>query len=105
MALLSSTRLELAAKDGTCGHGGELHAGNHRVDAELGLAVHLVRRVETLGGRSDEGEVLGVLERDLVRHRQLRRRVHQSSIIEPLARRRMITSPFSARQEAGSTFH
>ena len=80
---------ELAAEDRTCGHGGELHAGDHRVDAEHGLAVHLVRRVETLGRRSDEGEVLGVLERDLVRHRQLRRRVDQSSVIEPLAGRRM----------------
>ncbi len=79
---------ELAAKDGTCRDGREFHAGDHCVDAELGLAVHLLRRVETLGGRADEGEVLGVLERDLVGHRQLRRRVDQSSVIDRLPGRR-----------------
>ena len=80
---------ELAAKHWTSGHGGDLHAGNDRIDAEHCLAVHFVGRVDTLGGRTDEREVLGILERDLVRYRQLRRRVRQSSIIEPLPGRRM----------------
>jgi hypothetical protein len=78
---------ELAAKDGTCGHARKLHAGNHRVDTEPGLAVHFLGRIEALGRRPDEGEVLGVLERDLVRHWQLGCGVNESSVIELLPRR------------------
>jgi hypothetical protein len=39
-------RRQLAARDGRGGHGGDAHVRQARVDAELGCAVHLGRRIE-----------------------------------------------------------
>ena len=47
-------------------HGGDLHARDFDVDPKLRLAVHLVGRVEALGGRADQLEVFWVFQRDLV---------------------------------------
>ncbi len=78
---------DLAAQDRARGDGGNLHSRQPHVDAELGLAVHLVRRVQPLGGRADQGEVLRILERHLVRHRQFGRFFGQRAIRERTAGR------------------
>ena len=59
---------ELAAEHRAGGHRCDLHARNFDVDAELGLAIHLVRGVEPLGGRPNQLEVFRFLEDDLIRH-------------------------------------
>ena len=88
--------LQLAAEDRTRGDRGEGHAGDHCVDAELRLAVHLFRRVEALCGRPDEGKVLGTFERDILRHGKFRGRADESAIFESLPGRRNHLALFGA---------
>ena len=78
---------ELAAEHRTGGDGGDFHPWDLHIDAELGLAVDLVRTVEALDGGADELEVLRVLERHLVRHRQRRSLIDQGPIVELAAGR------------------
>src|SRR5262249_42661830 len=72
----------LAPKNRTRGYCGELHARHHRVDAELGVAVYFLWCVEALGRGSDDREVLGIFEHDLVRNRLFSRRLDESAIVE-----------------------
>ena len=82
-------RLELAARHGTNRNGRDLHAGQSHIDAVLCLPVNLVRRVEPLGGRADQLEVLGVLEHDFVGrgNRQRCRPFRERAVVEPAAGR------------------
>ena len=86
--LLSSTLSTLPPNTGTCGDGRELHARHHCVDAELGLAVDLLRRVEPLGRRTDQREFFRRLEHDLVGHWQLGCGLDQRAVFQPLPGRR-----------------
>ena len=73
---------EVAAKNRARSNGRYLHARYADIDAKLRLAVHLLRRVETLGRRSDQLKVLGILERHFSRHRQPRGQIDERSISE-----------------------
>ncbi len=95
---------ELAAEHRTGGDGGDFHTGDLHVDAVLGLAIDLVLAVEALDRGADELEVLRVLERDLVRHRQRCSLIDQGPVLELAAGRHVDHLPFSARQEFESTF-
>ena len=55
---------QLSAKHRAGGHRRKLHARDYRVDAKYRLAIHLIRRVDTLGRCSNQREVLRVLKRD-----------------------------------------
>ena len=80
--------LDFAAEHRACGDGRKLHSRHHRVDAELGLAVHLLWRVDPLGRRPDQGELFRRLEPDLVGNRQLGCRLDQRAVFQPLPGRR-----------------
>ena len=75
--------LDLAPEHRACGDGRELHSRHHRVDAELGLAVHLLWRVDPLGRCADQRELFRRLEHDLVGNRQLGRRLDQCTVFQP----------------------
>ena len=81
--------LELAAGHRTNCNGGDLHAGQSHIDAELGLSVDFIRRVEPLGWRADQRKVLGVLEHDFVSggHRQRCRLLRECAIVKHAAGR------------------
>ena len=80
---------ELAAEHRTRGHRRDLQPREAHVDAELSRAVDLGAAVETLGGRADQLEILGILEHDPARHRQRRRLVHKGAVGERAAGRRV----------------
>ena len=61
--------LHATAEDGRLRERGDLHARRPNVDAIDGRSVDLGRRVQTLGRRADELEVLRPLERHVVRDR------------------------------------
>ena len=96
---------QLAAQHRTGGDGADLHARHLHIDAVDRRAVDLVGRVEPLGRRADQLEVLGILERDLLRRRQRRSLVDQRAVGERAPGRPWITLPFSARQVLRSTPH
>ena len=77
-------RFRLAAEHRRDGDRRDLHARQLGVDAELGAAVDLVRRVQPLGRRADQGEVLRILQRHAVgrRHRQGGGGVHQLAVAQ-----------------------
>jgi hypothetical protein len=55
-------------------------------------------------GHSDELEILRLLERDVLEHRQARGVSRELAIADAFARGACSTSPLCGRQEAGSTF-
>src|SRR5258708_7608301 len=80
---------EPAPQHGARGHGGDLHPRQPHVDAVLRLAVHFVRRVQPLRRCADQCEVLGILERDFLRHRHFGRLFGQRAVAEGTAGRRV----------------
>ena len=79
----------LAAEHRTRGDGRDLHPRQPHVDAILRGPVHLRRCVEPLRGRSNQPEVLRLLEGDLRGHRQFGRLVGQRAVGERTAGRRV----------------
>ena len=74
--------LQFAAQHRAGGDGADRHARHLHVDAVDRRAVDLLGRIEPLGRRADQLEVLGILERDLLRRRQRRRLVDQRAVGE-----------------------
>ncbi len=83
LLLVDST--DFAAQDRARSHRCDQHPRQPHVDPVLRRSVHLARRVEPLGRRAEQREVLRVLERDLVGHRQRRRLGGQHAIGEGAA--------------------
>ena len=77
-------RFRLAAEHRRDGDRRDPHARQLGVDAVIGAAVDLVGRVQPLGRRADQGEVLRILQRDAVgrRHRQRGGVVHQLAVAQ-----------------------
>src|SRR5260370_35312922 len=71
---------DFAAEYRARGKGGELHAEQHAIDALDDLAVGLVGRIEALARVADQREILRVLERWILRHRDIAGRVDQLAI-------------------------
>ncbi|MGY4367712.1 hypothetical protein ACVW1A_003777 [Bradyrhizobium sp. LB1.3] len=92
---------DLAAEHGAGSDGCELHAGQDRVNAVDGLAVDLVRRVEPLQGLADDNEVLGVLDRDILRRRLALRGERHRAIAELAAARGMRDLALRGRAACG----
>ena len=78
---------EFAAEHRAGGHARVLHSGNPHIDAVLRRAVHLVRRIEALDGRTDQPEVLRLLELDVAGQTHAGGSVHQRPIVEATAGR------------------
>ena len=87
LALLSSTLASLPPNTGQAATVAIFMPGSLDIDAERGCAVRPFGAVEAFGRRSDQREVLGVLERDVVRHRQRRRLVGHGAVGELAAGR------------------
>src|SRR5262249_28090169 len=64
LGLAGVKRLQLGAENGAAGYDGILHAGDTRIDAEFGPAIRLVGAFKSTGALADDGEVVGVFERD-----------------------------------------
>jgi len=95
---------ELSAERGrNCQHR-ELHAWQANINAEVRAAIDLASQVEAPMGGSHHFEVRGRLERDLLGHRELRRRVRQLSVAELAAARGMHDRAVFPTQVDGSTF-
>ncbi len=73
---------ELAAEDRARRERREFQARQQGVDAEFGRAVHLRRRIGALRGRSDQLEILRILQRDFIGGRIGRRLVGERAIGE-----------------------
>ena len=71
---------DLAAEHRAGRERGELHAGQHRVDAVDRLAVGLVGRIKALQRRADQREILGILERHVLGRGLAARRKRQRAI-------------------------
>ena len=66
LGLVGVEALDLAAEDRRARDESDQHSRQLHVQAEDGLAVDLVGRVEPLGRLADEVEILGVLQRDVL---------------------------------------
>ena len=81
---------DFAAEYGTLSEGRELHSRQHRVDAVDHLAVGLVWSVETLEWLANQAEILGILERRILRDRLGACCVNQIAVAERASARCMI---------------
>ena len=78
----------------------DAHAGDGRVEREMRGAVRFGRRVDARNGVTDQLEIGRLLQRDLVRHRQLRRIGDERAVCGRLAALRMRDDAIGRRQLA-----
>ena len=95
--------LQLAAGDRAGGDRGEHHAGNLRVDAELGRAVGLGGYVYARQRPADEGELSRRLDRRLLGELDLCRVGSDLAVAQRAARRLCVTTLAAAAHSAGGT--
>ena len=82
-------RIECSADHGAYGDRCHLHTLGVYVDAEHRRAIDLARRIGALGRCSDQLEILGILQRNRFRQRQLGRGVHQLAVAQLASTGRM----------------